>query len=325
MRSARLVVVVVAMLGWRAGQAHAHDAEGCPPYPGAHAGAFGYTPDVDSALGPSRAGITEHSNQMYIPGEKPLMPAIGPDGTPGAGDPAPLDSVGAWIGTLTGYAQVNRIGFSGVVFGVRFSRSQLTNYSQYQQNGNVIASIGYRKANLKFGNAMRAGFAFQLGQGISPDGNDSERDSLNRLAVRTPFNTELFAFDRPIVATLEARFEIVGCHAPFLHLRIGAVGWRADPEQTALAPHDERDHVLALPVSLTLGYDAPWAMTVGGQAALEFRRPESVLLVERVTRIRLFLDKSIKETLHVSLYGGLLAGKGTSGAEGGGTVEVQWQ
>jgi len=315
------LLIVIGCLVVASSPVFAHDQEGCPQYPDRKPSSFGYTPDVDSALGPTRFGVLIRANQMTIPDESALKPALDEEGDPvgGAANPA---SVGAWLPAGTGYLQMNRA--RAIVFGLQFSRAQ-SRYPHFARNGNLGASVGLRWTKLAYGDALRTGLAFQIGMGASMDGFDQDRDALNRLAARSPFATETFAFDRPITSSIEFRAELVGCHAPFLHLRIGAVGWRADPEQTALVTRDERDHVLAVPMSFAAGYDAmPGFVTVGLQAGLEYRRPVEVLKSDLVGRVRLFLDGRVWKIVHVGGYAGFIHGT-IDGVDVGLVVEGQIQ
>lgn len=121
--------------------------------------------------------------------------------------------------------------------------------------GNLVATLGYRRAAHWMGGAIRHGYGVKLGIGTSPWSNFAEEGEphlrdLNRLADRLPFRTELMAHDRPLIAGAEWRAELIGCQGPFLRLRGDVVTWHPS---YAMREHSDIDAVWVVPLTAAAG------------------------------------------------------------------------
>jgi hypothetical protein len=286
--------------------------DGCPFFdddPLPVAGRFGVSPEPDTALGPSRLALQSDLAQVTAP--------IDPTGAA-----ASRASVQPW--TLVGQlvTQVNlRSGptLTGHIGGITAT--------DMRHLGNVGAALGYRYADLLFDNAVRWGVALRLGEDVSATAadcpasstspacvtsagtrRDQHHDDLLIAAIRSPFNARWFAFDRVVSGVAEARVEMVGCHSPFLHVRVEvnrwhAVGLQAEPRALDISPL-----VHAIPITAAAGgYISP-RVGVAGELGVEFRSPTSVVLVHRVVRARALVNLRLGWQVDLTGYAAVVSG-----------------
>lgn len=196
-----------------------------------HTGAdsFGALPELDSPLGPSRIAIGGWGGAIKTQNAATgMMQTPNPDkGATSALDEGQLlinyaDSSGAFA-TATASLVTS---FTGDRTDTRF--------------GNVETYVGYRHAKYVLGTAFRMATAIRLGGGGQPFAGSAPGEVAVRedIAVRSPFHEHSFGFDRPYTLTLETRLEMVGCHAPFLDLRIDGSEWQPSDSTPVLDPRE---------------------------------------------------------------------------------------
>ena len=216
-----------------------HWKDGCPAFfapeeppasisdPPSHGGAasFGVLPEVDSPLGPSKLAFTAWTNQLTQLSPSATQPVL-------------------YGGQLVFHAAApSGVFFTGAV-GVERADDDRFRLS------NTQAFVGYRHASYLLGTAFRVGTAIRIGGGGDPtSGSDAasvaRRESLAALSL---LREAMFGFDRPVIGTLEARIEMVGCHAPFVDLRVDAATWRPSDDAATRYPR-----VFLLPISAAVG------------------------------------------------------------------------
>lgn len=293
--------------------------DGCPYYDDAPlpvSGRFGMSPELDTALGPSRVGVQYDRGWMNVP--------IDP-----AGAKASQAFAQPWTNVVEGVAQFNldhptiTLHYGGIAAG------------DLEHMGNLGAALGYRYTDFALGNALRWGVAARLGEDLSltaPDCQasstsprcltsagmhiDQHHDDLLNATIRSPFNARWFAFDRVTSAVTEARIEAVGCHSPFVHVRAEVDRWRTVGLQAMPRPLDASPVVLAIPITVTAGGYVSPRLGLAGELGVELRSPTSVVLVHRVTRVRARVDfRPVTHAmgeywaqLHLGAYAGVVTG-----------------
>jgi hypothetical protein len=297
------LVVMVFACGTR--MASARDwKDGCPPYVHAldpehapKAADFGAAADVDAALGPSRIVLTER--WAGISGHR-------------------VDST-----LLTGRG-VLAFNFRGpsvmLVYGYGDRRGEGATAAT------LMTYVGYRYTGFLLGDAVRSGASLRIGVGASPsievdaDGTSRQGTRSEDLARASPFESEAFAFDRPVVVSFESRLEVVGCYAPFAALRLDLTEWR---EGFGL-PRDRNPPLWAFPVRLAVGGFVtrpggfPPQLSVVVEAGFELRSRE--LGPQRNARLRVLTELPVSK-VRFGLYASGYAGD-AKGVEVGATIGV---
>lgn len=89
--------------------------------------------------------------------------------------------------------------------------------------GNLRAGLGLRSFSNKLGGLYRQGLAIHSSVGI--DLSDSQRDvaTAERLSAMQPFERPRLMPGQYYDVVAEGRWELAGCHSPFLHIEGGAV------------------------------------------------------------------------------------------------------
>jgi hypothetical protein len=183
-------------------------------------------------------------------------------------------------------------------------------------SGNLIVGAGYRATTLWLGGAIRAGAALQLAQGFATErsGDAMSQAKLQRLAERLAFHEVDVAPGEPFAAVLEGRVELVGCHVPFLHLRLGFDRWPAANDRAATV----------FPLSVTAGgYQRSW-LGLAATVAVDLRTPSSVFAAQRLTKVSVLVDFRLGRWFHVAVHGDAISGAAT-GVELGATVATTFE
>jgi hypothetical protein len=299
--------------------------DGCPFFddpPLPVAGRFGISPVPDTALGPSRVALQYDRAQATVP----IDPATG------------MASSRAFVQPSTNVVQlVSQLNLRGGP--TLTGHYGLISSTDMRHLGNVGAALGYRYTDFGFDGAVRWGVAVRLGEDVSATAadcpttgstspacvtstgtaRDQHHDDLLSATIRSPFNARWFAFDRVVSGVAEARVEMVGCHSPFVHLRVEDNRWRAVGLQAVPRSLDHSPLLHAIPITLAFGgYIGPH-VGAAGEIGIELRSPTSVLLVHRVERYRALLDVRLGQHIEISLYAGAVSGD-ARGVELGVTV-----
>ena len=271
----------------------ARPIDDCPPSRDPDPGTFGVAPDSTSLLGPASAAWSMAAQQLHDTTDHALP--------------------GDWLALQRADIQ-GHVG-PGLGFGAAWSRVSSAD-PDLRTRGNLTVDAGYRATTLWLGGAVRAGAALQLAQGFATGGSESalQQAKLQRLAGRLAFHEADVAPGRPFAAVLEGRIEMVGCHVPFVHLRLGIERWRA-----ANAPAAN-----AFPLSVTVGgYQRTWlglAMVI----AVDLRTPHSVFAAQRLTKVSALVDFRICRFFHVAVHGDAISGAAT-GVEIGAAVATTFE
>jgi hypothetical protein len=85
---------------------------------------------------------------------------------------------------------------------------------------NLVVGIGYRGFKTDLGGLYRRGVAIRSELGIDVNGDGGSRVA-RELVVARPFDFLRFAPGQHFQTVVEARYELVGCHAPFVHMQAG--------------------------------------------------------------------------------------------------------
>ena len=273
--------------------ANARPIDDCPPSRDPAPDTFGVTPEPTSLLGPASAGWSTSMQQLRGVTDRSL----------------PSD----WLVLQRADLQAH-LG-SALSLGAAWSVVSSADPA-LRTRGNLTASAGYRATTLWLGGAIRAGAALRLAEGLATGSSEGvmQEAKLQRLAERLAFHEADVAPGQPFAAVLESRVELVGCHAPFLHLRLGFERWRAENSPAASV----------FPLSVTAGgYQQDWlglAVTV----AVDLRTPHAVFAAQRLTRVSALVDLRICRFMHVAVHGDAISGAAT-GVEIGATVATTFQ
>jgi hypothetical protein len=192
---------------------------------------FGVIPDSSSAL---------NSSEVRIGGE---YARAGENNAQEQSSWTPL--LGArWSGEhLTVHADWNPVYFTAD----DADGTTLPEDSKYASSGNLRVGAGYRFIHAPLGGLYRRGLAFQTALGIDledhvSDDGVSETSIGNRLADLRPFDRVRFNSGQYYEQRLELRYELVGCHAPFIHFQAGVT-----------ARKDFSSDTISVPASVTVG------------------------------------------------------------------------
>ena len=131
------------------------------------------------------------------------------------------------------------------------------------------------------------------------------------------FRAPLFGFDRPLILTLEGRIEIIGCHAPFVDLRIDGATW-----QTQVAGSSAR--VYDLPIEIAFGgYFLPrWAAYLA--IGVELRSPDSTLLYGYLVHTNVGIETQLAHhTWRLGAHAGAITGANATGFDAG--LTLSWE
>lgn len=246
------------------------------PTGNAYARPMGWVPDASSALNESELRV------LVDVGD--IAPDEGDYRAVGTG------SVGARYGGehVTFHADVN----PGAVEGT----DRLT-------MGNLRVGMGLRAIGTNLGGLYRRGLAIRAELGIDPVDTVDDRALSNELAFVRPMDRLRFASGQSYEQVVEARYELVGCHAPFVHVQ---AGFRARKDADA--------STFAAPFSITAGAhanaDRTWTWLPHATVYLEYaglvgRLPttdDELRLAQRARAGLVFDDYRL--SLHVdSLFG----------------------
>lgn len=280
-----------------------------PPLRGGSS-SFGVQADPDSSLGPSRVAI--HNTYRSLTGAASFITSRG----------------------IVHFALT-----SGPTFTVSYAGSipspLYSSPSTFKHGGNLQAYLGYRHAFYILGDAVRSGVAFRIGGGSSfgtagnsfMPGAQRNIEELNQLAILSPFSSQTFGFDRPVTGTLEWRAELIGCHAPFLQIRVDASRWRTQHQGESEEPPPPILHpvIWAIPMSISVGGYASPDVGLAFTAGVELRSPRSEWLGGRyVTRLSSLLEFRWPSAgrLHTIVRGSAFTGDLTGWESG---VDLAWQ
>lgn len=111
--------------------------------------------------------------------------------------------------------------------------------------GNLRIAVGYKSKAARLGGLYRRGYATQVALGVDlfdTDGDFDETALGNRLGDLRPFERTRFSSGQYFEQRFDARYELVGCHAPFVHVSTGY-----------LARKDLDRHTFSFPASITVG------------------------------------------------------------------------
>lgn len=217
---------------------------------------FGVRGDQDSSMGPSRVSIdTTYRSLTHL----------------------------ATLETNRAILHLNHT--SGPTLTVSYTTAYVRHITgKYFHAGNLQAYVGYRHTSYMLGDTIRNGVSLRLGGGspLLADGYardpqaQAEIEERNRTAALLPFETQTFGFDRPVSGSAEWRMELIGCHAPFLHLRIDATHWRAQHlgDPTELPRMIEHPSLWSVPMSISVGGFASPDWGLAFTAGLEWRTPK---------------------------------------------------
>lgn len=267
--------------------------DGCPPY---------FAPESASRLPPVRA-----DNEVPLRGSKSSF-GVGPEADTSLG-PSRLSTSTIfrrfpdleWFSTNRLMMHLNSP--SGPTFSASYAFAATLEDNELGQQGNLQAYVGLRRGGYLLGDAVRTGVSVRIGGGSSvtakTEGLNAQRkiDALNNLANLAPFETQAFGFDRPLTLSVEGRVEMIGCHAPFAHVRIDATAWRAPIE---MDESKRFDLVYAVPISLAFGGFLLPRLGMSINVGMELRGPKAVLDIERVTRIGLLLDFKVHKNFRLA-------------------------
>lgn len=99
---------------------------------------------------------------------------------------------------------------------------------------NVVAGVGYRMRDSQMGGVYRRGLAIRTEVGVDIYDDDKVLAGDLSTSERRPFGLLRFTPGQYFQSMLEARYELVGCQAPFIHLELGLRG-RKDIAASTLA------------------------------------------------------------------------------------------
>ncbi|MBA3458602.1 MAG: hypothetical protein H0T46_01465 [Deltaproteobacteria bacterium] len=227
------------------------NADDSPPL---HEGAtsFGVRSDQDSSMGPSRVSLDTRYRSLTE------------------------------LATLvTNRLIVHLNHTSGVTITGSYSTAHVRHITDnFFHAGNVQVYVGYRYTGYVLGDTIRQGLSLRVGGGSPFLADSNARDpedqaqveERNLTAALLPFEGQTFGFDRPVTTSAEWRMELIGCHAPFLHLRADLTYWRG---QHVSGPSDPVEHprMWEIPMSVSVGgFASPdWGFALA--AGLEWRTP----------------------------------------------------
>jgi hypothetical protein len=167
--------------------------------------------------------------------------------------------------------------------------------------GTAVGSIGWRydfegelppeKVAATQGASVRRAFVVQAiaGSGGTPSASNGV-DAYRREAAMRAFDGYLLASS--VLGFLgELRFEQVGCHAVFAHLRGGAL-WTGlgDASSGAASPVGVEEPVLTVPVTLAVGAYFADHVALIGEYGVALQRPEDVPRYASTQRLRVVID-----------------------------------
>jgi hypothetical protein len=281
--------------------------DGCPPYfePVPSAASFGPSAQPDTSLGPSRFAMAL---------DRPRITGLAFAASPSHIVP-PAPSI------VHGFLHFNSEQGPTVSADYAFARDP-------DLQGNASVFVGYRHVTTWFDDALRSGASVRFGIGDSPAGIGRQSDTVNTLAVTMPFGARYFGFGRTVTGTLEGRLELVGCYAPFIHLRLETTEWRLDPIGTSHNAHNKQPMALVVPLSLSVGGYVTPRIGIATEFAVELRTPRSILVLRDLFRVRNVIDLQLPSggadhhcTFHLLLHADFLTGN-TTGYELGVAASV---
>jgi hypothetical protein len=127
--------------------------------------------------------------------------------------------------------------------------------------GNLRVGVGLRTIGTNLGGLYRRGLGIRASLAIDPEDNEADRGVSGEIALLRPIDHLRFASGQSYEQVVEARYELVGCHAPFLHVQ---AGFRARK--------DADSSTFAMPFSVTVGAHP--------NAARYWRLPQSTVYVD---------------------------------------------
>jgi hypothetical protein len=257
--------------------------------------AFGPTPDLDSALGPTRVALGTW---------------VGSLAPQNMGTARPENLFGQQALVQFDAGTTGPIAMGTMAWGDAYSHGG--DAGSYAHLANAQFYVGYRKTSYLLRPAFRRGWAIRLGAGSAFGANNQHLvDEREYMAVLAPFRSQLFGFERPMTATLEYRIEMIGCHGPFLHARIDASTW-----VTQLGDGRDFPRIYVVPMSLAGGGFIYPQFALYGQFGIEFRSPQSIMMYSHITRTSLGVEfQSAAHHAHLGLRGSAFAGDNARGLE----------
>lgn len=102
--------------------------------------------------------------------------------------------------------------------------------------GNVRVGMGLRTIGTNLGGLYRRGLAIRAALGIDPMDGASDRLTSAELAYLRPMDRLRFGSGQTYEQVLEARYELIGCHAPFVHVQAGFRARKDADASTFTAP-----------------------------------------------------------------------------------------
>lgn len=145
---------------------------------------------------------------------------------------------------------------------------------------NIIAGIGYRRRDSQLGGAYRRGIAFRTEVSIDVYDDRTVQASDFALTQRRPFEMLRFTAGQYFQSMLEVRYELIGCHAPFIHLS-GGLRARKDVEPSTVA----------VPLAVSIGaHPGPWGTITGEYAVLIGRAPTIESDITLQSRLRIGIE-----------------------------------
>lgn len=159
-------------------------------------------------------------------------------------------------------------------------------------SANFITGVGYRARTAKMGGLYRRGLGIRTEVGIDTY-DDSSVDTDADVAMRKPFDLLRFTPGQYFQSLVEARYELVGCHAPFIHIELGLRG-RKDTEPSTLS----------FPLGISIGaHPGKWGTVFAEYALLVGRAPDIHSEVRPQTRTRVGIEIGPSTNKHVPVVG----------------------
>lgn len=211
----RAAVAVLALTGCLHHPAEPHGA--CPARAPAHGEDMGTNPDPMSALRRTEAIAIVDGNYSHH----------------------------AWTSatTIGGRYATNHLTVTGQWGGALHDLEALGDSDPHSTLGNIVLGIGLRRFSTSLGGLYRRGLAIRSEIGIDVYQRSRLMSPVeDALVIARPFDQIRFAPGQHFQAMLEARYELVGCHAPFVHVEAGM-----------RARKDTASETVELPATLTIG------------------------------------------------------------------------
>lgn len=169
---------------------------------------------------------------------------------------------------------------------------------------NVEVGIGYRSTSVHMGGLYRRGLAIHSELGIDVHQPAHDVATSAELVRLRPFDLLRFAPGQNFQHTLEARYEIIGCHAPFIHIQAGFRGRK-----------DVATKTFGFPASILIGTHTTPDWTVYGEYGfLATRYPTVDDSYAVLSRLRAGVEFEIGGALRLDVHAYMMIGVRTGGA-----------